>query len=233
MTQDKDHIKEQVREAYNAIAPHFSRTRERIWPPTEIFLQDVAPCTIADIGCGTGRALSRGVELECEVYGIDSSKEQLTQSERRLERDGANGEYYQLVLADMERIPFDDGSIDNCIMIASIHHLPTRERRVQALKEALRITGSGGIIQVSAWTWDQDRFRQDHLSRVEKKREAGPLDGPLPGDFLVPWKEGVERLRFYHLYGPGELEGELNESGWKPIRSYFDGRNHWVEGIKV
>ena len=31
---DGENIKEQVREAYNAIAPHFSRTRERIWPPT-------------------------------------------------------------------------------------------------------------------------------------------------------------------------------------------------------
>ena len=96
----------------------------------------------------------------------------------------------------------------------------------------MKITRPGGHIQASAWTWDQERFRKDHLSRIDESREAGPQDGPLPGDFLVPWKEGVQRLRFYHLYGPGELESELEEAGWKLIQSYFDGRNHWAEACR-
>ena len=230
--QDGDDIKEQVREAYNAIAPHFSRTRDRIWPPTEAFLKEVAPCKIADLGCGTGRAISRCVEMGCDVIGIDSSSEQLNHSRERLENEGAPKGSYILIQADLEELPLEDLSVNNCIMIASIHHLPTRDQRINSLREALRITRPGGSIQVSAWTWDQERFRKDHLSRIDGSREAGPQDGPLPGDFMVPWKEGVQRLRFYHLYGPGELESELEEAGWKLIRSYFDGRNHWAEACR-
>lgn len=229
---DGDDIKELVREAYDSIAPHFSRTRERIWPPTEVFLKEVSPCKIADLGCGTGRAISRCVELGCDIIGIDGSSEQLGQSRERLENEGAPEGSYTLIQADLEDLPLEDMSVHNCIMIASLHHLPTGDQRINSLKEALRITRPGGYIQVSAWTWDQKRFGKDHLSRINGERETGPQDGALPGDFLVPWKEGVRRLRFYHLYGPGELEEEVKEAGWKLTRSYFDGRNHWAEASK-
>jgi hypothetical protein len=118
-------------------------------------------------------------------------------------------------------------------MIASLHHIPTKVQRTTALDEAFRCTKPGGCLQVSVWTWDQERFRNRHLERISGEREMDHLDGPLPGDFMVPWKRGEERMRFYHLYGPGELEEEVSISNWHLSRSYFDGRNHWVECFKA
>jgi len=138
-----------------------------------------------------------------------------------------------LMEGDLEELPLDDGVLDLCLMIAALHHLPDRKARIRALEEAYRVTADGGSLQVSVWTWDQERFREQHLSRIEGRREPDEHDGPLSGDFMVPWKKGEEAIRFYHLYGPGELEEEVSSTGWTLLRSFFDGRNHWVECLKA
>jgi SAM-dependent methyltransferase len=189
------------------------------------FLDEVSPCDLLDIGCGTGRALEYALHKDCRVTGLDVSEKQLAQVRDHLgDAEGRLG----LVKADMRSLPFEDSSFDAAMMIASVHHLMSGDDRLGALREALRVVRSGGSLMVSVWTWDQERFRQRHLSRLSG-REPGPMDGPGPGDFLVPWKDGIEVLRSYHLYGPGELEVELREAGWNVVRAYFDGRNHWAE----
>jgi len=227
-----DEIKEGVRETYDLIAPHFAPTRDKVWPPTRELIHDLAPCRLGDLGCGTGRALVEAAMQGCRVTGVDSSSGQLDMARRSLERSGKLDEA-TLLEGDLEQLPLEDGSLDLCLMIAALHHLPNREARVRALDEAYRVTAEGGSLQVSVWTWDQERFRNDHISRMEGEREPDDHDGPLPGDFLVPWKRGVEGTRFYHLYGPGEIENEISMSKWTLLRSFFDGRNHWAESVKA
>ena len=224
-------IKRRVEETYNAISPHFASTRERVWPPTAEFLSECSPCHLGDLGCGTGRALIHAARLGSTVIGIDSSPVQLETAAKAVSRAGLE-RMVRLVRGDLENIPLEDNVLDHSIMIASLHHLPTRERRVRALDEASRCTRSCGSLQVSVWTWDQDRFRKRYLERLGGERRNEELEGPLPGDFMVPWNKGERRMRFYHLYGPLELEGEIADSGWRLSRSFFDGRNHWAECVK-
>jgi SAM-dependent methyltransferase len=164
--------------------------------------------------------------------GIDSSQRQIGTAKKVVKEAGFE-ERIELKKGDLEELPLSDDVLDHCMMIASLHHIPTKVQRVRALDEAYRCTKPGGFLQVSVWTWDQERFRNRHLDRINGAREPDVLDGPMPGDFLVPWKMGERRNRFYHLYGPGELEGEVSASKWSIIRSYFDGRNHWVECFKA
>ncbi|MGA1819413.1 MAG: class I SAM-dependent methyltransferase [Thermoplasmatota archaeon] len=227
-----DEIKEGVRKTYDRIAPHFAVTRDRVWPPTRDIIKEHAPCRVGDLGCGTGRALVEAAGLGCRVTGIDSSPGQLQMARSSLERSG-HIENAVLMEGDLEELPLGDEVLDLCLMIAALHHLPDRKARTRALEEAYRVTAEGGFLQVSVWTWDQERFRKDHLSRIEGRREPGKHDGPLPGDFFVPWKKGAEGMRFYHLFGPGELEEELSMTGWTLLRSFFDGRNHWAECVKA
>ncbi|MEA3559609.1 MAG: class I SAM-dependent methyltransferase [Candidatus Thermoplasmatota archaeon] len=225
-------IKEELRGVYDRIAPYFNETRKHLWPPMEQFIDEVSPCTLADLGCGTGRGLLHAASGGCDVKGVDSSKGQIDTASENIEKAGYTKEI-TLILSDLESLPLDSETIDNSIMIASLHHLPTRESRIKALDEAYRCTRKNGQILVSVWSWDQKRFREQHRSRIEKRREIGELDGPLPGDIMVPWRSGVKEMRFYHLYGPGELDAEIEMSGWTLSRSYFDGRNHWAECVKA
>jgi SAM-dependent methyltransferase len=217
-----------VESTYDAIAGAFSRHRRDLWPPMRAFLEEAKPpCWVIDIGCGNGRSLKAAMDLGLSVFGIDASANQLEEA-RRLVGDKA-----ELIKADMRRIPLPDESADRILMIASLHHLPDRGSRIDALREAKRLARPGCRALISVWTWDQDRFRQRHLSRIRGERPVDDGDGPLPGDFLVPWKDQVDAMRFYHLFGPGELEEEAREAGWTIQRSYFDGSNHWVEAIRT
>lgn len=228
---DPEGIKRSLRETYDAIAPHFSERRKELWAPMKLFIDEVSPCTIADLGCGAGRSLIYAANKGCTVIGIDTSSGQLEMAAKNLRDEGVE-EKVELIRSDLEELDMKDECWDHCMIIASLHHIPDRIGRIRSLDEAHRCTEHKGRILISVWSWDQERFREDHLSRINGERIIGELDGPEPGDVYVPWKEGVTRLRFYHLYGPGELEDEIASSRWSLSRSYFDGRNHWAECIK-
>jgi SAM-dependent methyltransferase len=221
-------IKRDVESVYDEISPQFLRKRDRLWPPMSSFLDEISPCRLGDLGCGTGRGIRRGLELGCEVVGVDISSQQLETAREHIVK-GGHFNRYRLLKGDLEDLPIEDGSLDGVLMIASLHHLPTIASRVRAQKEVCRVLTPGGKALISVWTWDQDRFRESHLDRITQRREENEMDGPLEGDFMVPWREGKEVLRFYHLYGPGELEDEISRTSLILRRSYFDGRNHWVE----
>ncbi len=223
-------IKGEVESTYDSISPFFHEHRKRLWPPMASFIEEVSPCKLIDIGCGTGRIILEGIKRDCSVTGVDISTGQLETARSYLKEHGSL-EGFHLVKADMEDLPLPDDTFDASTMIASLHHLPDRISRVRALVEAKRVLKPGGRILISVWTWDQDRFREHHLSRIGGERELDDLDGPEPGDHMVPWKDGELRYRFYHLYGPGELENEILSSTLTLTRSYFDGKNHWAEAF--
>ncbi len=224
-------IRRSIERTYDSIAPFFVKHREEVWPPSRSLLDDIAPCIIADIGCGTGRLIALAVSKGCHVIGMDLSSGQLDTA-RKFLSDMGIGSSFDLIKCDMEMIPLPDSSVNAVFMIASLHHLEDRSSRRKALMEACRILEPGGVIQISVWSWDQERFRERHLNRIFGKRELDEMDGEYSGDLLVPWNDGRKELRFYHLYGPGEIEEEMSGTGFSLIRSFFDGRNHWVEAVK-
>ena len=59
-----------VHSVYNAIAPHFSRTRFKPWPVVDGFLRSRAPGSVGiDVGCGNGKYL--GVNPDVVMVGSD------------------------------------------------------------------------------------------------------------------------------------------------------------------
>ncbi len=197
-------------DTFDAIAEHFDKTRNHPWEEVVEFLEECED-TLLDMGCGNGRHLLEALERGLEVYGIDASIELLHICKKKLD-DKA-----ELVRADVKSLPFECGSFDNIIYIATIHHL--KQDRVDSLKEARKVLKEGGKILVSSWARELDRW---DLEDDEQ-------------DLIVPWhrEDGEIIDRFYHLYHLDELSEDVRKSGLKVIEAFHSKGNNYVKAEKV
>lgn len=195
---------------FDAIAEHFDKTRNRPWKEVIEFLEDCEG-TLLDLGCGNGRHIVEALNKGLKVYGADVSMELL-----RICRQKINGEA-EFVRTDVKSLPFEGGSFDYVIYIATIHHL--KKGRVESLREAKRVLKDGGKLLVSGWARELDRW---DLEEEEK-------------DVIVPWhrEDGEVIDRFYHLYRLKELEEDVKKSGLDVKRAFDSKGNNYVEAEKI
>lgn len=138
---------------------------------------------LADIGGGTGNyALALQHEGWAPVV-VDRSPEMLA-------RAVAKG--LEVVEADAQRLPFEDGSFDAVTMISMLHHV---EDRGAALREAKRILGSRGRLVLMGYTaedaatlWILDYFPSSRSWMEATHPPRAALLGQLPGARLVPFE---------------------------------------------
>ncbi|WP_302080438.1 class I SAM-dependent methyltransferase [Salinibaculum rarum] len=187
-----------IREVYDDIADHFSKTREYAWPEVEEFLADASGERGLDVGCGNGRHTELLAAHVDRAVGADVSRGLLTSARDRMEDRDWRG---ALVQGDAAALPFATDTFDVGIYVATLHHLPTRERRRRSLDELARVLCDGGRALVSAWSTAHDRF--DAPADAETGFDT-TVDWTLPGGETVP--------RFYHIYAPAEFEADLESS---------------------
>ncbi|XP_063060578.1 probable tRNA methyltransferase 9B [Engraulis encrasicolus] len=152
---ERDH----VHRVYEEIAPFFSDSRYKAWPKVRQFLLDQEPGSIvADVGCGNGKYLHINgsvFKLGCDVC------QPLVQS--------ASNQGHEVLLCNSLNLPYRDGCFDAILCIAVIHHLSTKERRIQAVREMSRTLRAGGRMMIYVWAMEQRNRKFDKQ------------------DLLVPW----------------------------------------------
>ena len=97
-----------------------------------------------DVGCGNGKYLSH---FQLDMTGLDYSSNlaELAQNQHQ---------NAVLVTGDAMRLPFKEEQFDCVICIAMLHHLATRERRVQAISEMKRVLRPDGMALISVWAFE-------------------------------------------------------------------------------
>jgi tRNA (uracil-5-)-methyltransferase TRM9 len=203
---------------YDTIAEAWARTRSGAWPAVRSFLRSVPRGQrLADIGSGSGRYFSVDEAQGLRIIALDFSRGQLAVARR------VAGPHVALARADVRALPLRAGAVDGALLVAVIHHLPKRSERVQSLREMLRALRPGGRALVANWSAGAEVFEG-----------ARPLEGGEKGDFLVPFKERLERpaQRFFHAYGEGELTGELREAGFGAVREWIEAQNRFAEVVR-
>lgn len=186
--------RERVREAYDRIAEHFAATREHPWPEVEEFLDGRSGAVGLDVGCGNGRHAEPLAARVERAIGVDVSRRLLSIArERAVGREFALG----LLAGDAAALPVRSDVADIGLYVATLHHLPTREARVDSLDELARVLAPDGVALVSAWSTEHDRF--DPSDGFDTT-----LDWTLPDGTTVP--------RFYHVYDPDEFAADLEAS---------------------
>lgn len=199
-----------VHAVYNQIATHFSNTRYAPWPLPLEFLQTRSPGSIGvDLGCGNGKYLDLNPNVH--MIGSDASSGLIQISHQR---------GHDVLIADSLVTPHPSSRFDFAISIAVVHHFSTRTRRIEAIKELLRLLNATGEGLIYVWALEQSKSR-----RGWKKGDDQ--------DIMVPWKtqqDGEEKVydRYYHLFKEGELRELVGEACGEVVRDGYDRDNWWA-----
>jgi ubiquinone/menaquinone biosynthesis C-methylase UbiE len=123
---------------------------------------------VLDVGCGPGHAAIRLARETptAAVVGVDFSGNQIAASRRLLAAKAlANCRFLE---ADAMALPFEDGSFDVVMSLASLKHWPDKERGLREIRRVL--TGDGYAVVADADSEaradDIDRFSRLFLGRT-------------------------------------------------------------------
>jgi len=129
------------------------------------------------------------------------------------------------VVADSLSLPHRPSTFDFAISIAVVHHLSTRQRRVEAIEEVLNTLLPNGKLLIFVWALEQKSSRRGWGEGDEQ-------------DVMVPWimrGQGKDdnRLsktfhRYYHLYRKHELEEDIKAAGGVPLDAGYERDNWWA-----
>mmetsp|Transcript_18396 Transcript_18396/g.27546 ORF Transcript_18396/g.27546 Transcript_18396/m.27546 type:complete len:552 (-) Transcript_18396:7-1662(-) len=235
--------KKHVKDIYDAIADHWNATRQRSWPRVKTWLEknDASERLIMDVGCGNGKNM-RPCGNSGRVFGCDISNAQL-----HICRE-ISTLAWGLAQADAgDKLPFRSASFDLALNIAVLHHISSRSRREQVVKETMRMLRIGGKALFYVWAFEQNSHQGARSGHQFEKQ-----------DVLVPWhfrdiksvsasnitsKDAGETkenktsiyMRYCHVHKKGELE-ELFQALGKKVRivdSYYDAGNWCVEAERL
>lgn len=148
-----------------------------------------APAAVADIGGGPGRYSLWLAEQGHTVQHrdlMDLHVEQLRAS---------GGPAIRTAVGDARNLDLPDSSVDAVLLLGPLYHLPERDDRVQALKEARRIVRAGGpvfVAAISRWAPRLDGILQERLyehipevlALLPDVERTGYLPPVVPGGFV-------------------------------------------------
>jgi ubiquinone/menaquinone biosynthesis C-methylase UbiE len=201
-----------VADTYDRIAGHFSKTREYAWPEVEAFVADQPRASLAlDLGCGNGRHAEVLADRADRVVGVDASRELLDVARARADERGFA---VDLLVGDAATLPLRDDVADLAVYVATLHHLPTRESRIESLDELARVLAPDARALVSAWSTAHDKFDAEEGFDTT-------VDWTLPGGETVP--------RFYHIYDPGEFRADVDASDLATVNFEMSSGNCYAE----
>ena len=195
-----------VTDVYNSIASHFNHTRYKRWAGVKHFLDNLPRKTIiADIGCGNGKNMVPGEDLD--FVGVDISKE--------LCKIAYVKTGFKVLTGSVLDLPLDDNSFDHAISIAVLHHLSKKEDRVKAITEIVRIIKPGGTAMITVWAFD------DTGNDTKRSTKSG----------LIKWEISKDEVyqRYYYLFDNGELDDIAKSiDGVEIISSSLEKNNYYL-----
>jgi ubiquinone/menaquinone biosynthesis C-methylase UbiE len=219
-------IKSELRKTFDTIAPHFDITRYKPWPESKRFISTLTKGSLVlDLGCGNGRNSIYLAKEGMKVVGIDFSRGLIRIAKNKMEWKEV-ADKVDLVEGDIGALPLKNDSVDAVLYIATLHHLPTPQERLESLLEVKRCLKPEGSVLVSAWAQEQEKFKET----LEESR-SNQEDGFEYGDIFLPWKmkEGRELQRYYHLFSKSEWGDLMLKSGLEIKRIFFSADNYYTE----
>jgi ubiquinone/menaquinone biosynthesis C-methylase UbiE len=205
---------------WNRISKDFDSTRQNPWKEVTSFIDSLpSKSKFLDLGCGNGRHLIYAARKLKSVVGVDISSNLLNIVHKKVLNQNLGN--VQLVRSSAQQLPFKNEKFDCAIFIATLHNIKNRENRIKSLKELNRVLKFNGTALISVWTRWQDRFFKYFIKELLKSKIKSKTHNKEFGDILIPWKgDGLNVMRFYHLYSKKEFLKDLKTAKFKII--YLD-----------
>lgn len=165
---------------------------------------------VLELGCGYGRVALKLAAAARRVVGIDSAEESLKLA-RQLDRERR----CEFVLMDAVALGFRDDLFDAVLCVQN-GICAFGVDQVVLLREALRVTRSGGIVMISSYS---DRIWTERLAWFDAQASAGlmgPVDHAKSGNGIIVCKDGFRAGRmtpedFQILCSAAGAKGEIVE----------------------
>jgi ubiquinone/menaquinone biosynthesis C-methylase UbiE len=172
---------------------------------------------ILEIGVGAGVDFSNWVDAGAKATGVDLTEAGLAHTRQQLRIVDALPDSYELMRADAENLPFDDGAFDLVYSWGVLHHTPDTRA---AFAEALRVLKPGGTIKAMvyhtpSWTgwmlWAIHGLLKGRPFKSPKRLVYERLESPGTksystreiSDLLL--NTGFEQVSARTKLGPGDL----------------------------
>jgi SAM-dependent methyltransferase len=113
---------------------------------------------------------------------------------------------------------------DLVIAFATLHHIPSRELRLNILRQVNSLLAPGRRFIHSNWQFlNSERLRKRIQPWEQASLSAVDVD---EGDYLLDWRGGGHGLRYVHHFSEAELGQLAAETGFRVAQSFLsDGEN--------
>ena len=205
-----EQLLKKTKEGYNQIAEEFSTTREELWEEMSFLFDDyvIPGDKILDLGCGNGRFFKLLKDKDVNYIGVDFSEKLIEIAKKKYPK-------VKFQVADALDLPFPNNYFDKIYSIATLHHIPSKQFRLQLLKETRRILKPNGLLILTVWDlWQRCRTRslifKFNLLKIFGKSKLDLRD------ILMDW-QGMPSC-YFHCFTKKELVKAVGDAGFKLIR---------------
>lgn len=216
-----EYLLEKTQKDYNLIALEYARTRAFLSEDIkELADYALSGEKILDSGCGNGRLFKVLKEKNVQYYGIDFSEKLIELAKKEF----PEGNFQ---VGNALKLPFPDQFFDKVYSISVLHHLPSRDFRIQYLKEAKRVLKPGGTLILRVWDfWKRKKglvllLKYTFLKLIRKSK----LDF---FDIFLPWRNPKGEIlveRYFHCFTKRELEKLVAQVDFKIKKSWRGGKD--------
>lgn len=187
---------------------YFNTSRQFYWEGWKKllpYLQDLQGQTlkVLDLGCGNGRFGNwLAGQRSINYTGLDNNQYLLDAAAKKLP-------HARLIFHDLTTPwPIKD-KFDLIVLMAVLHHLPTKTARLNILLRAKKLLKPGGIMFLSFWEFDK-----------AKGKKIGD------NDYILSWKLGVTAKRYCHFYSQNEINELLKSLKLKLLADFIADENN-------
>jgi SAM-dependent methyltransferase len=211
------------REFYSRFGNSFSATRHRIQPGVRRLLGKLkGDESILDLGCGNGE-LARELAKRGHrgsYLGVDFSLPLLRDAE--LQPEGFSARFLEMDLTRLSAFREQISVNGNWSVVAAfavLHHIPSRELRLEILRIVNQILKKDGLLIHSNWQFlNSEKLKARIQDWEDVSLSVSQVD---PSDYLLDWRSGGRGLRYVHHFDERELEELAAASHFQIIDTFY------------